>query len=106
MPIDFEATWNGILAAVAPGSVVRTWSAAKGYTGGSFRIDAADSASVTVSGAAMQAPRRVSKRDFSRIFAVWDAYAAGNFPRARMLPMSQNSTYILSILHAAGAVGR
>ena len=106
MAVDFEAVWNSIRAAVAPGSMVRNWSAAKGYTGGSFRIDNMDRSSVTVSGGAMQAPRRVSKGDFAKIFTIWDEYVAGNFPRSGMLPLSQNSTYILSILHAAAAVGR
>jgi hypothetical protein len=96
-----DAVWGKIRTTIAPGNTIQNWSAAKGYTGGAFQIDAVDGSSVCVSGGAMRARRRVSKGDFAKIFAVWDEYTAGNFARSRMLPLSQNSTYILSILHIA-----
>ncbi|HET7881760.1 MAG TPA: hypothetical protein VFL55_12805, partial [Acetobacteraceae bacterium] len=80
--------------------VVRNWSAAKGYTGGTFKIDDVDRTSITVSGGEMRVPRRVSKGDFAKLYAVWDAYLAGNFPRSKMQSLSQNTTYIISVLHA------
>ena len=101
MASHFEAAWGKIRTAIVPGSTIRNWSAARGYTGGAFQIDAVDGSSVSVSGGAMRAGRRVSKGDFAKIFAVWDEYTAVNFSRSRMLPLSQNSTYILSILHIA-----
>ena len=101
MASHFDAVWGKVRNAIAPGSTIRNWSAAKGYTGGAFQIDAVDGSSVSVSGGTMQGRRRVSKGDFAKIFAVWDEYTAGNFSRSRMLPLSQNSTYILSILHIA-----
>jgi hypothetical protein len=100
MAIDFETVWDRIHRAAPPGSLVRHWSAAKGYTGGFFRVQQADRSSFTVSGGSMRAPRRVAKSEFARIVAVWEGYVAGSFPRSAMQPLSLNSTYILSLLHA------
>jgi hypothetical protein len=47
----------------------------------------------------MQMGRRVSKGDFEKVYAVWDTYLAGNLPRSKMGALSQNTTYILSMLH-------
>ncbi|MDE2583353.1 MAG: hypothetical protein KGL52_17080 [Rhodospirillales bacterium] len=101
MMTDFESVWRRLGTVAAPGSIVRHWSVAKGYTGGWFRMAAVDRTSCTVFGGAMQGPRRISKADFARIFEVWDGYLAGDVPRRRMTPLSQNSTYVLSILHQA-----
>ena len=75
------------------------WSVAKGYTGGTFKVDDIDRTSVTVSSGNMQMPRRVSKGEFEKLHAIWDTYRSGNYPRSKMLSLSQNITYILSILH-------
>ena len=94
----FEQIWACIQRELVIGKTVRNWGLARGYTGGSFKIEELDRSSVTVFGGKMQFARRVSKGDFEKIHNVWDAYCAGRFPRADMTPISQNSTYILSIL--------
>ena len=99
MAMDFETVWPGIRRAAPPGSLVRHWSAAHGYTGGFFRVEQADATSVTVRGGKMRGPRRVAKSEFARIVAVWERYVAGSFSRSAMQPLSLNSTYILSLLH-------
>ena len=101
MPTDVERLWNCVTQVAVPGSSVRCWGAARGYTGGMFRIDAVDDTSVTVSGARMRMPRRISKGEFTKIGAIWDRYVSGDFSRSRMMDLSHNSTYILSLLRAA-----
>ena len=101
MPTDVERLWNRVTQVAVPGSSVRCWGAARGYTGGMFRIDAVDDTSVTVSGARMRMPRRISKGEFTKIGAIWDRYVSGDFSRSRMMDLSHNSTYILSLLRAA-----
>ena len=95
---DFEAVWDEIQRAIQPGAVIRNWGMARGFTGGGFIIDDVGRSSVTVSGGNMQGSRRVSKGDFEKLYAVWDQYLAGNYPRSSMLLLSHNSTYIVSIL--------
>ena len=101
MPTDGERLWNRVTQVAVPGGSVRCWGAARGYTGGMFRIDAVDDTSVTVSGARMRMPRRISKGEFTKIGAIWDRYVSGDFSRSRMMDLSHNSTYILSLLRAA-----
>ncbi|HEV2334561.1 MAG TPA: hypothetical protein VGS13_03610 [Stellaceae bacterium] len=71
---NFEEAWADIRQRLRPGTLVRNWSANKGYTGGEFRINEVDGAAVIVRSGQMGDERRVSKGDFQRLFAFWDAY--------------------------------
>lgn len=106
MPEDFEAIWKDLARVLHRGDTVQNWSVAKGHTGGCFKVDDVDRTSVTVSGGRMRMPRRISRGDFARIYDVWREYLAGNYPRSKMLPLSQNITYVLRILHLATDTGR
>lgn len=96
---SFEATWSKIVQRLQAGETVRNWGQARGYTGRTFQIESVANSSVTVFGGNMRHPRTISKRDFENFHAIWPNYCAGNFPRAKMTDLSQNTTYILSILH-------
>jgi hypothetical protein len=67
--------------------------------GGEFTINDVDSAAVIVRSGQMGQERRVSKGDFQRLSAFWGAYNRGTIGRAELGKRSQNTTYILSILH-------
>jgi hypothetical protein len=94
----FENVWLEIVAKLHPGDEVMNWGSARGYTGGSFKIEGVYGSGIGVFGGAMTMPRNISKGDFGKVHAVWDQYIIGNFPRAKMTNLSQNTTYILSIL--------
>jgi hypothetical protein len=107
MSSNFETVWADITRTLHRGDIVQNWSTAKGHTGGTFKIDDVDRTSVTVSGGNMRAPRRISRGEFEKLYEIFDAYLAGNYPRSKMLVLSQNITYILSILHlVTNAQGR
>jgi len=91
--------WARIILELRPGTVIQSWGVARGYTGGSFKVEDVERTSVTVAGGDMQMSRRVSQGEFEKVYAVWPQYAAGNYPRSKMTNLSQNTTYILSILH-------
>jgi hypothetical protein len=95
---NFENVWLEIVAKLRPGDEVMNWGSARGYTGGSFKIEEVNGSGVGVFGGAMTMPRKISKGDFEKVHAVWDQYITGNYPRAKMINLSQNTTYILSIL--------
>jgi hypothetical protein len=86
-----------------PGALVRNWGLSRGDTGGTFIIDDIERSAIVVRGGKMVEPRLVSKGEFEKLYAVWDQYLAGSLPRSKMLPLSQNTTYILSILHLIGS---
>jgi hypothetical protein len=99
MNSNFEGMWADIRQRLLPGTLVRNWSADRGYTGGEFRINDLDGAAVVVRSGQMGQERRVSKGDFQRLFTFWGAYNRGSIGRAELGKRSQNTTYILSILH-------
>ena len=100
MPVDFDAIWSRIQRMLTPGIEIRNWSIAKSYTGGSFRIIATTAETVTVFGGRMRAERTIRKAEFGKLAAVWDRYRAGRLPRSDLGSLSQNTTYVLSLLHA------
>ena len=102
MALTFNAVWTQIAQGLRPGTVVQNWGAARGFTGGTFEVMNVERTAITVTGGDMQMPRRVSKGDFARVYAVWDAYIGGRYPRSKMRDLSQNTTYIVSILRRLG----
>jgi hypothetical protein len=43
--------------------------------------------------------RRISKGDFEKVLDHWADYKAGRVTRAELTNISQNTTYIMSLLH-------
>ena len=97
--ISFEEVWADIRRRLRVGSAIKNWSADRGYTGGTFRINDVDGAAVIVTSDRIAKERRISKGDFERIFALWPAYKVGTIRREELVAKSQNTTYIISILH-------
>ena len=98
MKENFEEVWSDIRQRLMPGTLVRYWSAEGGYTGGAFFINDVDGTAVIVRHGQMAHQRRISKGDFQRLFASWDAYNGGTIGRAEFAKRSENTSYILSIL--------
>jgi hypothetical protein len=96
---DFERVWTDIQQRLRPDTFVKNWNARRGYTGGGFQIRGVDDAAVIVQAGQMGQERRVSRGDFQRVFTLWDAYNQGTMSRSELGKVSQNTTYILRILH-------
>ncbi len=95
---DFEDVWLSMVTKLQAGDEVKNWGSARGYTGGTFKIEGVYNHAIGVFGGDMTMPRNIPKSDFAKLYVVWDQYIAGNYPRAKMTNLSQNTTYILSIL--------
>ena len=92
-----DSHWDTLWATTAlhrlhQGAVVRNWGAARGYTGGTFKIVEVEGTSITVSGGEISKPRRVSKGEFEKVFGVWEVYLAAKYTRAEMRSLSLNTT--------------
>lgn len=98
MKLTFEGVWADLRYRLKPRTTIPNWSILKGDTGGEFRIDHVDGGSITVIPEGRK-PRSISKADFERIYRMWPAYKTGSISRTELTPMSQNSTYILSLFH-------
>jgi hypothetical protein len=94
----FDEVWSDICEKLLPGTLIRNWNVEEGYYGGAFRINHVDDGGVIIPFGQMAREKRVSKRDFQRVFARWEAYNRGTISRAELGKWSENATYILSIL--------
>jgi hypothetical protein len=95
----FEQVWLDIVKKLRPGTELAGWSRDKGETHSKFRIVELDSTHVSIKPGAGGQVRRISKNDFRQVFAWWDQYNAGSISRKDMTGLSQNTTYIFSILN-------
>lgn len=99
MGTSFEAVWGKIQRALRPDLIVKNWGHARGYTGKTFKVEHVDNLGIMVFGGDMTVPRTVGRGDFKKVYAAWDDYTAGERSRAELTNLSQNTTYVLSILH-------
>ncbi len=96
---SFEDIWNSILSTIREGDIVLNWGEVRGYTGRTFEVNLVHRSWIGVRGGKMTVPRNISRAEFQKIHAIWDDYVAGNYHRAKMGALSQNTSCILSILH-------
>lgn len=101
----FNEIWNDLLAklrssmASEAGFGIPNWSI-DGFTGNTSRIECANYDEIVFTGDRTTIPRRVSRRDFKKIFEdYWERYKQRDAHREELLRASHNSTYIISTLH-------
>jgi hypothetical protein len=96
---NFEGIWADIQGRLPVRERIQNWSADEGYTGGRFRIKDIEPSSITIEADGISVPRRITKSEFQMIFADWPGYRVGTIRRSALRDKSNNTTYILSILH-------
>lgn len=96
---SFEECWSAIQRLPVP-KTIAAWSVA-GRATTQFEVCAVWPNAVDVRPEHGE-QRRVGRADFERVFAVWDDYVTKRRDRYT-LGFSQNSTYVISILHTIGA---
>jgi hypothetical protein len=80
------------------GDQIKGWSRLHGETSLVFKIDEVGDTWISVL-PQTKIPRRISKGDFSQVYAFWKSYCAGEVGRAEMTTLSQNTSYIFALLH-------
>ena len=93
---SFDEFWTQ-LQRLRPIGPTEAWSLA-GKTRSAFEITSIDETSVTVA-LGSGGFRRIPQSDFEKLFAKWGDYKSERLPRQELRNLSQNSTYILTILH-------
>ena len=103
MAETIDSIWADFRARLKPKAVIKAWSTT-GRARSKFSVVDVDGASVTVlPGTGNE--RRISKGDFEKILDAWPAYQAGRLSRGELTGISQNTTYILSLLHWRESAG-
>jgi hypothetical protein len=102
---DFHEIWQRITR-LPDQAVVPTWSFASGYLGSEFTLEAVRPNAVTIAPPgvrSLRVSRPISKGDFANVYSAWRDYAQGRTSRGAVGRISQNTTYIFSILRHVGA---
>ncbi|HEX7287736.1 MAG TPA: hypothetical protein VF532_16225 [Candidatus Angelobacter sp.] len=101
MSSNFDAVWSDIQSKLHAGDRIQSWSADSGYTGGQFEIAQVHRDAVVAVAENTDAPRRIARGEFEKIFAYWSDYCAGKpeAARSKLRNQSHNLTYVFSIFH-------
>lgn len=91
--------WVRLQAELTPGRRIRNWTKAKGYFGEDFSITRVSSDSIQVEAPSAKSLQTIPAKDFLAVNALWHDYVSGKFARARFMPITRYSKYVISILH-------
>ena len=95
---SFVQCWSAVRL-VPPGTPIAPWSVA-GRAKTTFHVLQIGPASIAISPADGD-PREIPKADFQKVYDVWSDYKTGKVKRYQ-LGFTQNSVYIIGILHHIG----
>jgi len=92
-----SVTWGRICAAIGAGQVIHNWSAANGFTGGSFEVVEVAIDHIVVDPPKARNRQTVPRPDFESVLSVWPQYLAGSIPRSQLRELTRYSSYIISM---------
>jgi hypothetical protein len=93
----FESVWAR-LQGTPVGAVVQNWSASSGDRDGSFQVTAVEADLIEIRSSQTGHPQRIPRADFERVYAVWEPYCRGDYPRSALGNVTRFSTYVVSLL--------
>jgi hypothetical protein len=101
MDRNFEWIWADLRERLPSARAIRNWSADKGDLGREFRINHVEAGAIVVGPPNPAQERRISKSEFGKVYRDWEGYKTGSISRAELgeRTNSQNTTYIISVLH-------
>jgi hypothetical protein len=96
---QLDTLWADAVDRLQPGTVVRNWDALRAYTGKTFNVVHIDRSSIFVTTGETPMWKRISRDDFENVAGVWEAHLAGRCSRSKVVSLSHNTSYIVSILY-------
>ena len=94
-----NTAWDEVQQRVRAGLQVQHWSKDKGDLQGRFTVDGVSQNRIEISSKSISGRRRISRADFEAVAKEWPTYLAGNVTRHDLRDSSQNTTYVISLLH-------
>ena len=77
----------------------QNWTLASGARDSFFNLIRITSDRIKISVDGSSIPRTVTQAEINRVAEFWPAYKQGNVSRLRLRDISQNSTYVITLLH-------
>lgn len=99
----FDAVWLDLRGKLHRGTEIRGWSREKDDTGLRFTITDFGPDAITIRPAVTSdkpkpQERRIGKSDFEGVYRLWRGYCDGEISRVEVTKVSQNTSYIFSLL--------
>ncbi len=98
--MTLEEVWNELKKRIAPDTQVQTWTADKGYGEDKFIVVAVKGGFVHVVSAGDEQTQKIPDQDFAKVLGLWDAYADGKLPLAKVREVTNHAAHVVSILHS------
>lgn len=95
---DFDHIWDLLQHGLRSQTVIRNWTAMKGYLGDTMTIVAVNKENIEVDAPKAKNILIVPKADFETIWEVWPQYKNHRVQRQEIRDMTFYSKYIISIL--------
>jgi hypothetical protein len=95
---DFDHIWDLLQIKLRPQTVIRNWTALKGYLGDTMTIVAVNADSIEVNAPKAKNILVVPITDFETLWEVWPQYKNHRVQRQEIRDMTFYSKYIISIL--------
>ena len=98
--MTLEDMWNELKGRIAPDSQIQTWTADKGYGEDKFIVVAVKGGFVHVVSAGDEKAEKIPDRDFASVLGLWEDYAEGKLPLAKIQERTKFASHVVSILHS------
>ena len=98
--MTLEEVWNELKKRIKPDTQVQTWTAGDGYGEDKFIVVAIKGGFVHVVSAGDEKTQKIPEGDFAKVLGLWDGYADGKLPLAKVAAETKFPTHVVSILHS------
>lgn len=98
--MTLEEMWNELKKRIAPDTQVQTWTVDKGYGEEKFIVVSVKGGFVHVVSAGDEATQKIPDQDFAKVLGLWEDYAEGKLPLAKLRDQTKYAAHVVSILHS------
>jgi hypothetical protein len=96
---DFDLLWNDLRRKLKKGTVIKNWTAYRGYLGDTMVIQDVRRNSISIDSPNALSFQVVPVRDFQSVWTVWKDYKSQKLKRSELRDITRFSKYIISIFH-------
>jgi hypothetical protein len=98
--MTLEEVWNELKKRIKPDTQIQTWAADKGYGEDKFIVVAVKDGFVHVVSAGDEKAQKIPDADFAKVLGLWEDYADGKLPLAKVAAETKFAAHVISILHS------
>jgi hypothetical protein len=98
--MTLEEMWNELKGRIAPDSQIQAWTQDTGYGEDKFIVVAVKGGFVHVVAPGDEKAQKIPDGDFAKVLGLWNDYAEGKLPMAKLREHTKFAKHVVSILHS------